>query len=78
MSGYCSANGGGLGGIEGQYYVGNTTLYGQAGYGGQFNNGNCGTAEYFPHVLPQLPEQRFSPILRNEYHMIFALPLGVA
>ena len=35
-------------------------------------------AEYFPHVLPQLPEQRFSPILRNEYHMIFALPLGVA
>jgi hypothetical protein len=47
MSGYCSANGGGLGGIEGQYYVGNTTLYGQAGYGGQFNNGNCGTLDRY-------------------------------
>jgi hypothetical protein len=39
--------GGGLGGIEGRYYVGNTTLYGQAGYGGQFNNGNCGTLDRY-------------------------------
>src|SRR3954466_7269693 len=35
-------------------------------------------AEYLPQVLPQLPVRRFSPILRNEHHVIFALPPGVA
>jgi hypothetical protein len=39
---YCGANGGALGGVEGQKYLGNLTLYGQLGYGGQFNNANCG------------------------------------
>src|SRR5204863_7570880 len=38
---YCGANGGALGGVEGQFYAGNTTLYGQVGLGGQFNNADC-------------------------------------
>jgi hypothetical protein len=54
---YCGANGGGLGGVEGQKYFGNLTLYGQVGGGGQFNNADCamfdsywfvrGVARYF-------------------------------
>jgi hypothetical protein len=38
---YCGANGGALGGVEGQAYLGTTTLYGQAGYGAQFNDAEC-------------------------------------
>jgi hypothetical protein len=38
---YCGGNGGALGGVEGQAYLGMTTFYGQAGYGAQFNNAGC-------------------------------------
>lgn len=34
-------------------------------------------AKYLSKVLPQLPVQRLSPTLRNEYHVVFALPFRV-
>jgi hypothetical protein len=39
---YDGANGGALGGIEAQKYLGNLTLYGQLGLGGQFNDAQAG------------------------------------
>ena len=44
---YCGANIGALGGLEGQAYLGMTTLYGQAGYGGQFNDADCGMLDKY-------------------------------